>query len=824
MPVRIYDIARKLEIASKEVLVHAKDLGIENARVASSSLDKITAEYLEQEIQKKLGIDTATAEPDSPPAEAPAPPAEPVVKIIREEPAEEVPAPAAEEVVAEAETTDADGDPPTEEETPETDTEAPAEDVASSQAIETAPTETEEPAVSETSTVAEGDEADTAEEAAPAEPETNIGKKVGFIDLSSFGPRRTVGKERERDKKKKEDVRDTPAAAAKPKKAAPKIPVGRDAPSVVMKPPIIVRDLAEKINRKPFQLIADLMALGVFANVNQAIDEPIAEQLCAKNGFKFELEKRAKGEGVRAAKKEVKLDITDKDEDLKLRPPVVTIMGHVDHGKTTLLDSIRSTDVVKGEAGGITQHIGAYTISFPHPERKREIQPITFLDTPGHAAFSAMRARGADVTDIVILVVGADDGVKPQTVEALNHAKAAEVPIIVAINKCDHPSANPMMARQQLQEHGLTPDDWGGDTIFVEVSALKGDNVPKLLEMILLQAELLELKANPNRAAVGNVIESGLQPGGPTATVLVRKGTLKVGDILICGQHYGRVRALISEEGERLKEAGPSHAVKVLGLNGVPLAADEFSVVKKEKEARDLCEERQDEAKAKELEARRPKMTLNDIFAQTQANQIPGLKIVVKADTQGSVEAIVDALNKIDSDKIELNVIHNAVGTITESDVLLASASTAVILGFHTRIDTGVASIAKREGVQIKLYAIIYELIDHVKDAMGGLLPALEKEVTTGQAEVRQLFELSKGGTVAGCFVKSGRISRGKVRVLRKDNLIYEGITLSLRRFQDEVNEIKAGIECGIRIDGFDELQEGDYIECYTIESVKQTL
>ena len=798
MPVRIYDIARKLEIASKEVLVHAKDLGIENARVASSSLDKITAEYLEQEIQKKLGLDKdSSGSEEAPPAETKAEtPAEPMVKIIREEPVEEVPV---------ADETDA---PPSE------DAEEPTAEEA----------EQEEATESDSDGDPEETEDSESETEAAAEPPSTIGKKVGFIDLSSFGPRRPVGRDREKKKQAAPKAGGTTAPGAEPKKAAQKIAIGKGAPAVVMKPPIIVRDLAEKINRKPFQLIADLMALGIFANVNQAIDEPIAEQLCAKNGFKFELEKRAKGEGVRAAKRELKLDVEDKDEDLKLRPPGVTIMGHVDHGKTTLLDSIRNSNVVKGEAGGITQHIGAYTISFPHPERKKEVQSITFLDTPGHAAFSAMRARGANVTDIVILVVGADDGVKPQTIEALNHAKAAEVPIIVAINKCDHPNANQMLCRQQLQENGLTPDDWGGDTIFVEVSALKGDNVPKLLEMILLQAELLELKANPNRPAVGNVIESGLQPGGPTATVLVRKGTLKVGDIVICGHHYGRVRALISEEGDRLKEAGPSHAVSILGLNGVPFAADEFSVVKKEKEARDLCEERQIEAKAKEFEARRPKMTLNDIFAKTQANQIPGLKVVIKADTQGSVEAIVDALNKIDTDKIDLNIIHNAVGTITESDVLLASASTAIILGFHTRIDTGVAAIAKREGVQIKLYAIIYELIDQVKDAMGGLLPPLEKEVTTGQAEVRQMFDLSKGGTVAGCFVKSGRISRGKVRVKRKDELVYEGITLSLRRFQDEVNEIKSGIECGIRIDGFDDFEEGDYIECYMIESIKQTL
>jgi translation initiation factor IF-2 len=828
MPVRIYDIARKLGIASKDVLVHTKEMGIENAKVASSSLDKITAEYVEQEILKKIGptSDAPAEEPKPVVEKAP----EPVVKFITEDPKPEEPA-ASDEADSDTVTAEDSAADPVAVETEaaaEPEEESPATTEEEVLPVSEEPAAQTDEAVAEPEVETEEVSAEPAEPAAAetgpepaAEPESNVGKKVGFIDLSSFGPRRTATRDRDKRKDKK-DIRPE-RAAAKPK--SPKFSAPKDAPAVIMKPPIIVRDLAEKMNRKPFQIIADLTKnFNVFANVNQAIEEDVAAQLCAKNGFNFEVEKRAKGEGVRAIKKIVKLDQDDKDEDLKARPPVITIMGHVDHGKTTLLDTIRSASVVSGEAGGITQHIGAYTITVPHPENKKKLAKLTFLDTPGHAAFSAMRARGADVTDIVILVVGADDGVKPQTKEALDHAKAAEVPIIVALNKCDHPSANTMMCRQQLQEAGLTPDDWGGETIFVEVSALKGDNVPKLLEMILLQAELLELKANPNRPAVGNVIESGLQAGGPTATVLVRKGTLKVGDIVICGHHYGRVRALINEEGERLQKAEPSFAVKVLGLNGVPYAGDEFSVVKKEKEARNLVEERADEAKQREITERRPKFTLNDIFAKTHSDQAKGLKIVVKADTQGSVEAIVDALNKFEHDLVSLEVIHNAVGTVTESDVLLASASQAIILGFHTRIDTGVNAIAKREGVQIKLYAIIYELIDQVKDALTGLLPPVEKDVTTGVAEVRQLFDLSKGGTVAGCVVKSGRISRGKVRVLRQSDLMYEGITDSLRRFQEEVNEIRTGLECGIRVSGFDDFKEGDTIECYTVESVKQKL
>jgi translation initiation factor IF-2 len=593
---------------------------------------------------------------------------------------------------------------------------------------------------------------------------------------------------------------------------------------ITIKPPIIVRDLAEQLKRKPFQLIADLMELGVFANVNQAIDELVAQKVCAKHGFRFEVEKRERGGGiVHAPVKKVDIDIEDKIEDLKPRAPVVTIMGHVDHGKTTLLDVIRKANVAAGEAGGITQHIGAYTITVPHPDRKNEMRQITFLDTPGHAAFSAMRARGANVTDIVVLVVAANDGVMPQTMEALNHALAAKVNIIVAVNKCDHPNANPLKVRQQLQEKGLVPDDWGGETVFVDVSALTKKGVDKLLDLILLQADLLELKANPNRRAKGNVIESGLEPGGPTATVLVRKGTLRVGDVVICGVYWGKVRALINEEGQRLKEAIPSVAVRLLGLNGVPEAGLEFSVQEDEKTARTICGERALEARALSSETR-AKVTLENLFATLDATSAKVLKLVVKADTQGSVEAIVEALKKIEAEKVSLEIIHSAVGTITENDVALASASHAIILGFHTRIDNGVSEAAKREGVQIKLYAIIYELIDHVKEAMAGLLDPILKEVVSGSAEVRKVFSLSKGGSAAGCVVSHGRIVKGKVRVMRRKALLFEGVTLSLRRFQDEVNEVRAGMECGIRVDGFNDFQIGDNIECYTVEKIAPKL
>jgi translation initiation factor IF-2 len=392
----------------------------------------------------------------------------------------------------------------------------------------------------------------------------------------------------------------------------------------------------------------------------------------------------------------------------------------------------------------------------------------------------------------------------------------------VAVNKIDHPNANALKVRQQLQDKGLVPDDWGGDTIFVDVSALTKQGIDRLLEMILLQADLLELKANPNRRAKGNVIESGVEPGGPTATVLVRKGTLRVGDIILCGEFYGRVRALINEEGQRLKEAGPSVAVRVLGLNGVPDAGLEFSVVEDEKAARELAEKREFEARIESQEDR--KVTLENLFATLQAAQSKALKVVVKADTQGSVEAIVDALKKIESEKVSLEVIHSDVGAITENDVALASASNGIILGFHTRLDSTAAEKAKREGVQIKLYAIIYELIDQVKEAMAGLLEPVSRETIVGSAEVRKVFELSKGAPVAGCMVSSGRIVRGKVRIRRRKDVIYEGVTQSLRRFQDEVNEVRAGMECGIRIEGFGEFEVGDLIECYSIEKVAAKL
>ncbi|HTI98312.1 MAG TPA: translation initiation factor IF-2 [Dongiaceae bacterium] len=839
MPVRIYDISKKLGLENKEVLAKAKALGISAAKVASSSLDKITAEYLEEQ----LVADRKPAEGETAPAPVPAPAApapshaESIVVIHAPEPepaAAPVPEPAAVETAALAATESPAALEPA---TDAAETVAPAPETEASPAAEaTAPAPVsapKPPSPAEPPKPKVGDKVGFIQ--LPSKPAPRVGEKVGSVKLpparGSFAgrnePQRGPDRDRDRSRPGAPSGRG-PAAPARPEPAKPATPKYVPPPGaqvITLKPPIVVRDLADQLKQKPFKIIADLMEAGVFANVNQAIDENIAQRICGKYGFRFEVEKRAKGEGVvHAPVKKVELDIEDKPEQLKPRAPIVTIMGHVDHGKTSLLDVIRQANVAAGEAGGITQHIGAYTISFPHPERKKDVQQITFLDTPGHEAFSAMRARGANVTDIVILVVAANDGVMPQTVEALNHARAAKVPIIVAVNKMDHPNANSMRVRQQLQEKGLVPDDWGGDTIFVECSALAKTGVDKLLEMILLQADLLELKANPDRPAKGNVIESGLEPGGPTATVLVRKGTLHVGDIIICDKFYGKARALINEEGNRLKEAGPSVAVRLLGLNGVPEAGIEFSVVKDEKSARDLAEQRQFAARAAGQQEARAKVTLENLFATLDSSSDKVLKLVVKADTQGSVEAIVEALKKIPADKVQLEIVHSAVGTITESDVSLAAASQAVILGFHTRIDSGVNDRAKRESVQIKLYAIIYELIDEVKEAMAGLLDPILKEVVTGVAEVRKVFELSKGTPVAGCMIASGRITKGKVRVRRRKDLIYEGIAQSLRRFQDEVNEVRAGMECGIRVDGFGDFEVGDTIESYSVEKVAQKL
>ena len=617
-----------------------------------------------------------------------------------------------------------------------------------------------------------------------------------------------------------------PAPAPTPTAVAPDVTPDEiidDSKVIQMKPPIQVRDLATRLNLKPFQLIHELMEMNVFATLNQNIEEAVAKKICEKRGFVFLAEKRKEGGGVHKVAPVVEPPKAKPvpSANLKPRPPIVTFMGHVDHGKTSLLDAIRRAKVAAGEAGGITQHIGAYTV-------QRNNHSITFLDTPGHEAFTAMRARGANVTDIVVLVVAADDGIKPQTLEALRHAQAAKVTIMVAINKVDLPNANLDKVKGQLQELGLAPEEWGGQTVVCEVSATKGTGIEKLLEMIALQSEVLELRADPTGNARARVIETQIETGrGPTATVLVQHGCLKVGDSFVCGPHQGKVKALLDDAGNAIKTAGPSIPTRIIGLSGAPSPGEEVVVVSSEREARTIVEERQEAQRATRLAAgpgAPTGVTLENLFASIADGQKKCLRVVLKGDVQGSVEAIVEAIRKIQSQKVTLEIILSTIGPISESDILLAKASGAVVIGFNTKTDNSAANAAKREGIQIKLFSIIYELVDQVKEAMTGLLDPELRESPLGNALVKKVFELSKF-MVAGSQVQSGRITKsGRARVIRKKQPIYDGAVVTLKRFQEDVPEVRQGLECGIRLGNFDEYEEGDIIECYQLEKVPQTL
>jgi translation initiation factor IF-2 len=587
-----------------------------------------------------------------------------------------------------------------------------------------------------------------------------------------------------------------------------------------IKPPIIVKDLAAQLGLKNFQLIKELMDdFNIFANPHLTVEPEVATKVCDKHGFVFEMERREKGGGVHKVEQVVVAPpppVIEKEEELKTRAPIITFMGHVDHGKTSLMDAIRKTRVAAGEAGGITQHIGAYSVDYKGTR-------ITFLDTPGHAAFTAMRARGANVTDIVVLVVAADDGLMPQTIEAINHAKAAaHVKIMVAINKIDLPSANIDRVKQQLQEHELTPEDWGGETIVVPVSATKGTGIPQLLDNMVVQAEVLELKASPTAIPRGTVIEAQVEAGrGPTATVIVQMGTLKVGEPFICGDYGGKVKSLVDDMGKPIKSAGPSTPVKVLGFTGLPNAGDEFLVMESEKSAKTLSEERLAARRAEKLSVPQ-RATLESLLETADGKKV--LRLVLKCDAQGSLEALTASLGQIQSKKIDLEMIHSGVGPISESDILLASASNAVVVGFNIKVESNAVGAAKREGVQVKLYSIIYELIDQIKEAMAGLLDPEHRETVIGHAEVKQVFQLSRG-IVAGCLVTDGRIARtARARVLRRRQPVYDGGLSTLRRFQDDVKEVRVGLECGIKLGDFSEYQVGDVIECYQLEQVAQKL
>ena len=598
-----------------------------------------------------------------------------------------------------------------------------------------------------------------------------------------------------------------------------KQPMRRPEPVVIEKAvitteTITVKELSEKIGKPASEIIKKLFLLGMPTTINQEIDFDTCELVASDFGIELELKVAKTFEEVLSDSAATE---SDADELLKPRPPVVTIMGHVDHGKTSLLDAIRNSSVTEGEAGGITQHIGAYTVACND-------RPITFIDTPGHEAFTSMRARGAQVTDIVILVVAADDGIMPQTIEAINHAQAAGVPIIVAINKMDKPGANPDRVKQQLTEYALVSEEWGGQTIIVPVSAKQQQGLDTLLEMVLLQADVLELKANPERLAKGTIIEAKLDKGrGPLATVLVQNGTLRRGDTIVAGTAYGKVRAMTDDKGNVVTEAGPSTPVEVLGFSEVPAAGDILNVAEADKLSRQVVEERRDKIKAAQLKSK-SKVSLDDLFTQMAADELKDLNIIVKADVQGSVEAVKQALEKLSNEEVRVRCIHGGVGAITGTDIMFASASNAIIIGFNVRPDTGARAMAEKENVDVRYYRVIYNAIDDVKAAMLGMFKPVFKETELGRATVRETFKVTGVGTIAGAYVNDGKITRSaQIRVVRDSVVIHEGKISSLKRFKDDAKEVLTSFECGIGVENFNDLQEGDVIEAFLVEEVKRT-
>lgn len=616
---------------------------------------------------------------------------------------------------------------------------------------------------------------------------------------------RSRKKEIERQRQERMLRRDRDKSKITPKQEAPKV-----VRKVTLTGSITVQELAKRLGKTAAQVIKYLLGQGIMATINQELDIDTAAIAAQDLGAIVDIK-------VEKPITEIE-DIIDSPESLQERPPVVTVMGHVDHGKTSLLDAIRRTQVTASEAGGITQHIGAYQVKIKN-------RKITFLDTPGHAAFTAMRARGAQATDIAILVVAADDGVMPQTVEAINHARAAEVPIVVAINKIDRPEANIERVKQQLTEYGLVSEEWGGDTIMVPVSAVKKQGLNELLEMILLTADIRELKANPNRPARGIIIEAQLDKGrGPVATMLVQKGTLKVGDNVIAGSVYGRVRAMFNDKNERVNSAEPSMPVEVLGLSELPQAGDIFQVVEEEKIARQVSSMRQEERRQEELKAA-SKTSLDDLFKQMEAGEVKELNLVVKGDVQGSVEALRSALEQLSTSEVKVNLLHGGVGAISETDVMLAAASRAIIIGFNVRPDANARKASEEAGVEIRLYRVIYEVIDDVKAAMSGLLEPEKREVILGRAEVRATFKVPKAGTVAGCFVTEGKVAnKALARVIRDGVVVFEGRINSLKRFKDDAREVAQGYECGLGLEKYNDIKEGDVVEAYTIEEITRKL
>jgi translation initiation factor IF-2 len=593
-----------------------------------------------------------------------------------------------------------------------------------------------------------------------------------------------------------------PVAPAAPERPVLRVPRG-----------ITVKELAEKLDAPATELIKKMLELGEMVTITQSLSDEAVDLLGQGYGYQAEIVAPDEEEGEEEDDEEVD------PSRLRPRPPVVTVMGHVDHGKTMLLDAIRQSDVISGEAGGITQHIGAYQVH-------QDGHVVTFIDTPGHEAFTAMRARGAQVTDIAVLVVAADDGVMPQTVEAIDHARAAGVPIVVAVNKVDKPEADPIRVRQQLAEQGIQTSEWGGDYEFVDVSAKTGQNLDRLLETILVVAELQELKADPEAPARGVAIEAHLDKGrGPVATVLVHRGTLRVGDAIVCGTAFGRVRAMLDEHGQTLEDAPPGRPVQVLGWSKVPDAGDEFKVVADEKDARHIAQEREARVRAAELVAARPAIRLEDVTAAVREGEVGELRIILKADAQGSVEAMAEALEKLSTDEVKVNILRRGVGAVTENDVNLAQASEAIVIGFNVRPDQNARDLAEQQGVDVRLYRVIYQAVDDVKQALSGLLAPEEQEVDLGQAEVRATFRVPRLGVVAGCYVTRGTFTRGgRIRLVRDGAVVYDGRIASLRRFKDDVREVQEGFECGIGLENFQDVKEGDVLETYEIREVARSL
>jgi translation initiation factor IF-2 len=642
------------------------------------------------------------------------------------------------------------------------------------------------------------------EEDVPVAGGEKFGKKKTQVKSNASNEKKVSNKGNGRNNKKGKKNQQQTQHQPQPRKEKP-LPE-----KITFSESLTVAELAKKLGKEPSEIIKKLFLLGVMATINQELDKDAIELIAGEYGVEVE-------EEIVIDETEFEtMEIIDDEKDLRERPPVVTIMGHVDHGKTTLLDSIRNTKVTAGEAGGITQHIGAYQVEVNGKK-------ITFLDTPGHAAFTTMRARGAKVTDITVLVVAADDGVMPQTVEAINHAKAAGVPIIVAVNKIDKPTANPERVMQELTEHGIVAEAWGGDTIFCPLSALTGEGIDNLLEMILLVSEVEEFKANPNRRALGTVIEAQLDKGrGSVATLLVQNGTLRIGDPIVVGNTYGRVRAMVNDLGRRVKEAGPSTPVEVTGLNEVPLAGDRFMVFEDEKKARQIGEARA-QKQLQEQRGEKTRVSLDDLFEKIKQGEMKDLNVIVKADVQGSVEALAASLQKIEVEGVNVKIIHTGVGAITEYDIMLASASNAIVIGFNVRPDVNAKRVAEAEKVDIRLHRIIYKVIEEIESAMKGMLDPEFEEKVIGQAEVRTTFKVSKVGTIAGSYVTDGKITRdSNIRLIRDGIVIFEGEIDALKRFKDDAKEVSQGYECGITIKNFNDIKEGDIIEAYVMEEIER--